>query len=193
VLARSTTKGFPVKSYYVTLLTNTNRIVPWKSIWKTKAPTRVAFFVWTAAMGRILTIDNLRRRRVLVMNWCCMCKKSGESITHLFLHCPVASELWSLIFSIFGVQWVMPSGVMALLACWRNGLGQSRNIEIWRAAPHCVLWCIWGERNSRCFEDKERNLLEIKNMLIHSLKEWSAAANLVPHSSTIDFLDSCNP
>jgi hypothetical protein len=36
-------------------------------------------------------------------------------------------------------------------------------------------------------------LLEIKNMLIHSLKEWSAAASLVPHSSTINFLDSCNP
>ena len=47
----STTKGFQVKSYYVTLLTNTNQIVPWKSIWKTKAPTRVAFFVWTTAMG----------------------------------------------------------------------------------------------------------------------------------------------
>ena len=80
-------------------------------------------------MERILTIDNLRRR-VLVMDWCCTCKRNSESIAHLLLCCPVASDLWSFIFSIFGVQWVMPSGVMALLACWRNGLGQSRNIEI---------------------------------------------------------------
>ena len=113
----------------MTLLPNANQIVPWKSIWKTKAPTHVAFFVWTAAMERILTIDNLRRR-VLVMDWCCTCKRTSESIAHLLLCCPVASDLWSFIFSIFGVQWVMPSGVMALLACWRNGLGQSRNIEI---------------------------------------------------------------
>ena len=42
----STTKGFPVKSYYVTLLTSTNQIVPWKSIWKTKAPT-----VWLSLCG----------------------------------------------------------------------------------------------------------------------------------------------
>ena len=73
-----------------------------------------------------------------------MCKRSGESVAHLLLHCPIASELWSFIFSIFGVQWVMPSEIMDLMACWCNGLGRSRNIEIWRAAPHCVFWCIWG-------------------------------------------------
>ena len=37
-------------------------------------------------MGQILTIDNLRKQRVLVVDWCCMCKQSGESIDHL-LHC----------------------------------------------------------------------------------------------------------
>ena len=88
---------------------------------------------------------------------------------------------------------MMPSGIMALLVCWRNGLDRSRNTEIWRASPLCVLWCIWGERNGRRFEGKERNLLELKGVLIHSCKEWLAAAGLVPHSSTIDFLDSCNP
>lgn len=38
-------------------------------------------------MGQILTIDNLRKQRVLVVDWCCMCKQSGESIDHLLLHC----------------------------------------------------------------------------------------------------------
>uniref|UniRef100_A0A2N9H4S1 Reverse transcriptase zinc-binding domain-containing protein n=1 Tax=Fagus sylvatica TaxID=28930 RepID=A0A2N9H4S1_FAGSY len=54
-----------------------------KCIWKTKAPPQVAFFVWAAALGRILTTDNLRRRRVIVLDWCCMCKENGESISHL--------------------------------------------------------------------------------------------------------------
>ena len=26
--------------------------------------------------------------------------------------------------------------------------------KLWRAVPHCVLWCIWREQNSRCFEGK---------------------------------------
>jgi len=32
-----------------------------------------------------------------------MCKASGESIDHLFMHCMVATELWSMILQLFGV------------------------------------------------------------------------------------------
>ena len=50
----------------------------------TKVPHRVAFFVWKAAIGEILTVDNLHRRHIMIIDWCCMCKYSGESIDHLF-------------------------------------------------------------------------------------------------------------
>ena len=33
------------------------------------------FFVWTVALGNILTIDNLRKRQILILDWCCMWKK----------------------------------------------------------------------------------------------------------------------
>uniref|UniRef100_A0A2N9EIT8 Reverse transcriptase zinc-binding domain-containing protein n=1 Tax=Fagus sylvatica TaxID=28930 RepID=A0A2N9EIT8_FAGSY len=110
-------KGFQVKSYYKALLPQTATVGPWKSIWKPKVPTRVAFFVWTAALDRILTTDNLRRRRVIIMDWCCMCKNNGESPSHLLLHCSVARDLWNFILSLFGLQWVMPRDVRDLLAC----------------------------------------------------------------------------
>jgi hypothetical protein len=64
----------------------------------------VAFFVWLVALGKILTHDNLRKRNVVVIDWCCMCKKSGETIDHLLLHCEVARDLWSYIFTLFGVE-----------------------------------------------------------------------------------------
>ena len=38
--------------------------LPWMSIWKTKVPCRVAFFVWIAALGNILKIDNLHEEDV---------------------------------------------------------------------------------------------------------------------------------
>ena len=47
----SSKDGFQVKAYYKVLLPTAGTEVPWKSIWKIKAPPRVAFFVWAAALG----------------------------------------------------------------------------------------------------------------------------------------------
>ena len=33
-----------------------------------------------------------------------MCKCNGESIDHLFLHCPIAMDLWAMVFSLFGAS-----------------------------------------------------------------------------------------
>ena len=55
-------KGFMVKDYY-NLLGSNDYCFSWKSIWKQKIPSRVSFFVWTAALGKCLTIDNLRKER----------------------------------------------------------------------------------------------------------------------------------
>uniref|UniRef100_A0A2N9HC79 Reverse transcriptase domain-containing protein n=1 Tax=Fagus sylvatica TaxID=28930 RepID=A0A2N9HC79_FAGSY len=162
----SSKEDYQVKNYYKHLLPSAGVLVPWKSIWKTNAPPRVAFFVWVAAMGRILTIDNLRRRHVIVLDWCCMCKESGESLSHLLLHCSAAREIWSFIFSIFSIQWIMPGGVIDLLSCWGDSCHSSRIRKVWNMVPPCVFWCIWWERNSRSFEGKESNLLEVKRTVI---------------------------
>ncbi len=59
---------FQVSSYYTTLIGKGGGCFPWQSIWKAKVPPRVAFFSWTAALGRTLTADNLRRRRVILVS-----------------------------------------------------------------------------------------------------------------------------
>ena len=93
-------KGFRVSTYYHLLVGHSEHFFPWKSIWKQKIPSRVAFFVWTAALGKCLTIDNLRKRKICILDWCYMCKCNSESVDHLFLHCPVASELWDMVFGL---------------------------------------------------------------------------------------------
>jgi hypothetical protein len=101
-------KIFEVKSYYKLKVNSELVNGPWKIIWKSKVLPRVAFFMWTAVLGKILTMDNLRKKNIIVMDWCCICKKSGESIDHLLLHCEVAIEVWNMVFQLFGVMWVMP-------------------------------------------------------------------------------------
>ena len=89
-----------------------------KAFGNRRLPLEWLFFVWTAALGKCLTIDNLRKRKVCILDWCYMCKCNSESVNHLFLHCPVASEVWDMVFGLFGVSWVMPLSVVGLFACW---------------------------------------------------------------------------
>uniref|UniRef100_A0A2N9HAI3 Reverse transcriptase zinc-binding domain-containing protein n=1 Tax=Fagus sylvatica TaxID=28930 RepID=A0A2N9HAI3_FAGSY len=96
-------KGFQVKSFYTQPTSSGLGFFPWKSIWKAKVPPRVAFFVWTAALWKILIADNLCRRGIIVVSWCYMCKTDGEFVNHLLLHCPYAKELWDMIFGLFGL------------------------------------------------------------------------------------------
>ena len=137
-------KGFQVKLFYKALLPSNGLSVPWKSIWKTKVPPRVSFFVWIATMDRILTMQNLRRRHVMVIDWCYMCKASGESTDHLLLHCPIATDLWNCMFSLVGIQWVMPKGVLELLACWQEGRGKSKIQDLWNSIPHGIFCVVVG-------------------------------------------------
>uniref|UniRef100_A0A2N9JAS3 DUF668 domain-containing protein n=1 Tax=Fagus sylvatica TaxID=28930 RepID=A0A2N9JAS3_FAGSY len=97
---------------------------PWKSIWKVKAPRRVVFFLWSVAWGRILTCDNLMRRGHVMVGWCCLCRAAGESVDHLLLHCEVARVLWHCVFRAFGVAWVLPNQIPALLIGWWNWFGK---------------------------------------------------------------------
>lgn len=101
--------GFVVKSYYRVLSSREGDLFLWKGIWKARVPPRVAFFMWTTTLGKILTGDNLRKRRMVLMDWCCMCKASRETMD-LLLHCSVASKLWSLVFCLFGIQWTALDG-----------------------------------------------------------------------------------
>ena len=63
-----------------------------KMVGQLKVPPRVAFFSWTTTLGKILTTDNLWKRHIVVLEWCFMCKRCGESVDHLLLHCPITYE-----------------------------------------------------------------------------------------------------
>ncbi len=146
---------FDICSFYTVLRDSPNVAYPWKSIWRTKAPRRACFFVWTAAWNKILTCDNLSKRGYTLTSWCCMCCCNGETVDHLLLHCPLAGVLWNWIFLIFGIHWVLSATVASLLFSWQNGLGQHSS-DIWNIVPVCLMWTIWKECNQRTFEDVSR-------------------------------------
>jgi hypothetical protein len=141
--------GFAVKSYY-TILSSPNSeepgSFPWKSIWKVKAPTHIAFFLWATTVGRILTVDNLKRRGFQLINRYCLCKKDEEIINHLLLHCEFSVDIWHLVLISFGVSWVTPGNVSQLLQCWKFFRHGHPREAIWKVIPALLMWSIWREK-----------------------------------------------
>jgi hypothetical protein len=54
----------------------------------------------------------------------------------------------------------MPLRVLDLFACWWT-VGRPMSAVIWKMVPTCIFWCVWKERNDRCFEDLERSSEDI--------------------------------
>ena len=81
--------------------------------------SEVGSFLWSMAWEKILTIDNLVRRGMVMVNWwCVVCKNSDDNVDHLLLHyCSVAMDLWNSIFVAFGARWVMPEMVKGVQCC----------------------------------------------------------------------------
>ena len=80
---------FSCKSYFqfLTSSPNIDRFLLDKPIWKSKSPSKVKAFVWTAVLNRINTNDMLQKRRPLMAlspNMCIMCGLDFESRAHLF-------------------------------------------------------------------------------------------------------------
>ncbi|WMV17716.1 hypothetical protein MTR67_011101, partial [Solanum verrucosum] len=75
---------------------------PWKHIWRSKQPLKVSCFAWTALCKACLTLDNLRKNGIMLINRCLFCKQDNESVNHLFLHCSIIVGIWHFFFSLFG-------------------------------------------------------------------------------------------
>ena len=182
-----------IQSYYNKLRNSPSIVFPWKAIWKVKAPRRVSFVVWCVAWNKILTGDNLRLGRFFV-DWCIMCRHSGETVAHLLFHCEMAYRIWSFVFITFDLSWDVPRSIPDLLFGWWNWLGKHSS-QIWNLVPLCIFWCIWKERNRRTFEDLDSYSDQMLASFSGTLFDWSRAWGLTTSDSLPSFISSlslCN-
>jgi hypothetical protein len=164
--------AFDAKSFYNAIDGKWDVKFPWKAIWRVKAPRRVSFFVWSAAWGKIFTCDNLMHCGYTMAGWCFMCRMDGEFGNHLLIHCSLASDLWNIALSSFGVLWVFSDNVANLLYGWYNYFGK-HNFSVWNLVPLCLMWTIWRERNSRIFEDKDHSKTKLTELFFGTLFDWA--------------------
>ncbi|KAK9266438.1 hypothetical protein L1049_007440 [Liquidambar formosana] len=126
-------------------------------IWKAIVPLKVKILAWSTAYKRTNTNDWVQRKRPSVClspQWCVLCKKEGESVDHLFLHCDISIALWQRLFNLANLSWVRPQHSYSLLEVEFRGFSRSKRAKVlWNSVVLAIFWAIWIERNSRIFRD----------------------------------------
>ena len=75
---------------------------PIKLIWNNYIPSKISLFAWEVWWGKILTMEQLKKRGRHLASRCPLCGKDEEQLDHLLLHW--VYNLWTLIFTIFAAQ-----------------------------------------------------------------------------------------
>jgi hypothetical protein len=107
-------------------------------------PPRIHFFLWLMSKNKLLTRDNLgKRRRVEDMTY--LSCSENETIVHLFFDCIVTRQAWSLISEVFCIQIGVDYESMANNWLCNKKFG---TVNVFSSA---LCWGLWKLRNLLCF------------------------------------------
>jgi hypothetical protein len=117
------------------------------AVWKLDVPPRLHVFLWLLANNKLLTRDNLAKRRPVEDQACLFCSEN-ETSHHLFFDCYVAKLVWPGISDMLGVS----VGVdFESVARWWLNNNQNSVINV---VCTTVLWSFWKLHNALCFHGK---------------------------------------
>ena len=150
-------------------------------------PSKVAFFVWEAAWGKVLTLDKLQRRGWQLPNRCYLCGCAEESIHHILLHCLVVRPLWEIILSLVGISWVFPKEVKDVLLSWKGSYVGKKGRKIWISVPLGTFWAVWKEMNRIAFRDGTLVVQRLNHSFVSNLWSWNSIGEEI--TSLIGFLE----
>ena len=100
ILKETRPDGFSVRLMYRKLMNSLPTDFPWRSIWNPIVPPKLGFFAWEASWGKVLTLDQLKRRGITLVNRCFLCQEKEETIDHFLVHC---SDVMESFFYHYGL------------------------------------------------------------------------------------------
>ena len=124
-------------------------------------------------LGKGFDLGSFKEERMVFgLKKCFLRHLEEESIDHIHIHYVITRVLWHLLFSLFGVSWVLSSLVIEMILRWHGSFMS----EKWKVAPHvapiCLFWTIWKKRNSRSFENEKYSSQELKHFFFYYLWVW---------------------
>ena len=188
LLKETMNDGFSVRLMYRKLIYSLPTDFPCRSIWNPIVPPKLGFFAWEASWGKVFTLDQLKRRGIPLINRCFLCEDDEETIDHLLIHCLRAKMLWDLFLAIIDSNWVFPLTVRQLLLTWQSASVGKKRKRVLLAAPLCLFWTLWKERNRVAFENEAPSTHGMKSVFLFTLWSWAKLYSVDNLNSLVRFL-----
>ncbi|XP_059078037.1 uncharacterized protein LOC131876615 [Cryptomeria japonica] len=172
VWVKNATGSYSVKEGYNSLVQ-----APLPSCWPTKlfwhpaCLPKAGAFAWLAVQDKVLTGMRLDRLGITTVFPCVFCGYCMESMDHLFLLCPFASNCWYWLFDMLGWSSSLCPNLLSQFMSWPLLFPSSFYSSLWVVAPSLLIWNLWLERNSRIFKHKSSSLTVIIGKVQASISE----------------------
>jgi hypothetical protein len=114
------------------------------AVWKILIPPRVHFFLWLVSKNKLLSRDNLEKRRKLDDTSCLFAEI--ETTHHLLFECMVAKRAWELISQVAGFE--LGSNYESIAKLWLC----NKKFGVINIVSSAVCWSIWKLRNCLSFQ-----------------------------------------
>jgi hypothetical protein len=141
----NSTGKYSVQSLYAIVNDRGIRQIFTPVMWKILVPSRLHVFLWLLANNKMLTRDNLAKRKHVEDKTCLFCSEP-ESVSHLFFECCIAQLLWKIVSEISSIPMIKDFESLGLI--WIRG----KKFRIHNVLTSAVIWSIWKTRNNLCFQ-----------------------------------------
>ena len=144
-----------------------------QAVWKLKIPPRVQMFLWLLSKNKLLTRNNLAKRRELDDLTCLFCSET-ITIHHLFFYCCVAKCMWSALADILGLSGNWDYECVASLWVPNKKFMLANIVNV------AALWCLWKVRNKICFQgDVWIAMKKVLTWISRTFRRWKPMLNAV--------------
>lgn len=95
-----------------------------------------------------------------------------------------------MFYYLFGIQWVMPQHVGEAYASWSLWRVEKTIKKIWVMIPAVIFWCLWNERNHKCFDGISAPTHSLKATCLLNLFCWTKLTPVISFDQIFDFVNS---
>ena len=133
----------------------------WNSIWNLKVPQKIKILMWRVCSCVFPTLDNLRTKKIAVVNVFPVCNGGEESAMHLLVACSFAKSCWRLSSLLLAIRHfdTFQDWLFEAFSLWD---AQSR------ALASIIIWKLWTHRNDLVW----RNKGSLPHILINGAKDF---------------------